>query len=60
MPQFDAWIDMYGGEEFHHEVADYKELVNQVLCTMDDENNSSDDNNDDEASIINSLNTVFR
>ena len=35
-PMYDAWIDMYGGEEFHKEVSDYKELVNQVLRTMDD------------------------
>jgi thiaminase (transcriptional activator TenA) len=35
-PMYDAWIDMYGGEEFHKEVSDYKELVNQVLRTIDD------------------------
>ena len=35
-PMYDAWIDMYGGEEFHKEVSDYKELVNHVLRTMDD------------------------
>lgn len=34
-PMYDAWIDMYGGEEFHKEVYDYKELVNQVLQTVD-------------------------
>jgi thiaminase (transcriptional activator TenA) len=34
-PVYDAWIDMYGGEEFHKEVSDYKDLVNQVLLTVD-------------------------
>ena len=36
-PMYDAWIDMYGGEEFHKEVSEYKELVNQILLhTVDD------------------------
>lgn len=26
-PQFDAWIDMYGGEEFEKEVKDYIAMV---------------------------------
>lgn len=34
-PQFDAWIDMYGGEEFEHEVTDYIALVNMACETAD-------------------------
>jgi hypothetical protein len=30
-PEFDAWIDMYGGEEFEKEVKDYIAMVN-VAC----------------------------
>ena len=36
-PMYDAWIDMYGGDEFHQEVSEYKELVNQVLRTIGDD-----------------------
>lgn len=36
-PMYDAWIDMYGGEDFHKAVTDYKELVNQELRTIDDD-----------------------
>ena len=37
MPQFDAWIDMYGGEEFQSEVRDYIALVDKV-CEKADSN----------------------
>jgi TENA/THI-4/PQQC family len=30
-PEFDAWIDMYGGDEFEKEVKDYIAMVN-VAC----------------------------
>uniref|UniRef100_A0A7S1BP26 Thiaminase-2/PQQC domain-containing protein n=1 Tax=Corethron hystrix TaxID=216773 RepID=A0A7S1BP26_9STRA len=36
-PQFDAWIDMYAGEEFEHEVRDYIAMVNRVAGTVDDD-----------------------
>eukprot|EP00593_Proboscia_inermis_P001271 CAMPEP_0171297508 /NCGR_PEP_ID=MMETSP0816-20121228/6242_1 /TAXON_ID=420281 /ORGANISM="Proboscia inermis, Strain CCAP1064/1" /LENGTH=127 /DNA_ID=CAMNT_0011771817 /DNA_START=478 /DNA_END=861 /DNA_ORIENTATION=+ len=29
-PQFDEWIDMYGGDEFEKEVTDYIEMVDDV------------------------------
>ena len=29
-PQFDAWIDMYGGEEFEKEVKDYIAMVDNA------------------------------
>ena len=34
-PQFDAWIDMYGGEEFENEVKDYIGLVDAACETAD-------------------------
>jgi thiaminase (transcriptional activator TenA) len=34
--QFDAWIDMYGGEEFEREVQDYIAMVDVVCQTADD------------------------
>ena len=37
MPQFDAWIDMYGGEEFQSEVRDYVALVDKACKTADDD-----------------------
>uniref|UniRef100_A0A7S1Y2N7 Thiaminase-2/PQQC domain-containing protein n=1 Tax=Grammatophora oceanica TaxID=210454 RepID=A0A7S1Y2N7_9STRA len=30
-PQFDAWIDMYGGEDFEKEVKEYIDICNRVL-----------------------------
>jgi thiaminase/transcriptional activator TenA len=36
-PQFDAWIDMYGGEEFEKEVKDYIEIVDRVAREVDGE-----------------------
>jgi thiaminase/transcriptional activator TenA len=35
--QFDAWIDMYGGEEFEKEVTDYIEIVDKVAKEVDGE-----------------------
>ena len=35
MPQFDAWIDMYGGEEFQSEVREYIALVDNVCENAD-------------------------
>jgi TENA/THI-4/PQQC family len=34
-PQFDAWIDMYGGEDFGREVQEYRDLVDAALETAD-------------------------
>jgi len=34
-PQFDAWIDMYGGDDFETEVRDYIEIVDHVARTSD-------------------------
>ena len=34
-PQFDAWIDMYGGEDFEKEVRDYIAMVDKVCETAD-------------------------
>ena len=34
-PQFDAWIDMYGGEDFEKEVKDYIAMVNAACKTTD-------------------------
>lgn len=34
-PQFDAWIDMYGGEDFEKEVRDYIAMVDTVCKTAD-------------------------
>ena len=31
LPQFDAWIDMYGGDDFEKEVKDYIEMVD-IAC----------------------------
>ena len=35
-PQFDAWIDMYGGEEFEKEVKEYIELVDAECKNADE------------------------
>jgi thiaminase/transcriptional activator TenA len=35
-PQFDAWIDMYAGDEFEKEVTDYIGMVD-AACKMADE-----------------------
>ena len=35
-PQFDAWIDMYGGEEFEKEVKDYIAIVDDVAKRSDE------------------------
>ena len=35
--QFDAWIDMYGGEEFEKEVKDYIAIVDEVAGRSDEE-----------------------
>jgi thiaminase/transcriptional activator TenA len=34
--QFDAWIDMYGGDEFEKEVKDYISMVDAACKTADD------------------------
>jgi thiaminase/transcriptional activator TenA len=34
-PQFDAWIDMYGGEDFEHEVKDYIAMNNKACQSAD-------------------------
>ncbi len=34
-PQFDAWIDMYGGEEFEKEVKDYIAMVDKAAKEVD-------------------------
>jgi len=34
-PQFDAWIDMYGGEDFAREVREYIELVDAACSSAD-------------------------
>jgi thiaminase/transcriptional activator TenA len=35
-PQFDAWIDMYGGEEFATAVRDYREMVDAAMQNADE------------------------
>jgi len=35
-PQFDAWIDMYGGEDFEKEVKDYIAIVDNIAKTSDE------------------------
>jgi thiaminase/transcriptional activator TenA len=35
-PQFDAWIDMYGGDDFEKEVRDYIGMVNRVAANADE------------------------
>jgi thiaminase (transcriptional activator TenA) len=35
-PQFDAWIDMYGGDDFAREVREYRDLVDAALKTADE------------------------
>ena len=36
-PQFDAWIDMYGGDEFEKEVKDYIAIVDAVAKKVDED-----------------------
>lgn len=36
-PQFDAWIDMYGGDEFEKEVKEYIAMVDAVAKDADEE-----------------------
>lgn len=36
-PQFDAWIDMYGGEEFEREVKEFIAIVDDVAKEADSE-----------------------
>lgn len=36
-PQFDAWIDMYGGEEFEKEVKEYIAIVDDATKGADDD-----------------------
>ena len=39
LPQYDAWIDMYGGDEFEKEVNDYIAMVNDAItkiCNSDE------------------------
>lgn len=36
-PQYDAWIDMYGGDEFEKEVKDYIDIVDEVIKNSEDE-----------------------
>jgi len=38
-PVFDAWIDMYGGDEFEKEVTDYIALVDAAAKAADTETN---------------------
>jgi thiaminase/transcriptional activator TenA len=35
-PQFDAWIDMYAGEDFEMKVKEYIAIVEAVCQTVDD------------------------
>jgi thiaminase/transcriptional activator TenA len=37
VPQFDAWIDMYGGDEFEKEVKEYIAIVDKVANESDEE-----------------------
>ncbi len=36
-PQYDAWIDMYGGVEFEKEVNEFIALVDDAVMGADDE-----------------------
>ncbi len=35
--QFDAWIDLYGSEEFEKEVSDYIAIVDKAAKDLDEE-----------------------
>jgi len=37
IPQYDAWIDMYGGEDFEKEVKDYIAMVDEAASNADKE-----------------------
>ena len=41
-PEFDAWIDMYGGDDFERDVRDYIALVDNAACGAAT-NNTDDD-----------------
>lgn len=34
--EFDAWIDMYSGDDFEKVVSDYKDLVDDIAKDVDD------------------------
>jgi thiaminase (transcriptional activator TenA) len=36
-PQYDAWIDMYGGDDFGNSVRDYIALVDTACATASDD-----------------------
>ena len=36
-PQFDAWIDMYGGDDFEKEVKEYIAIVDDAVKDADSE-----------------------
>lgn len=36
-PQYDAWIDMYGGDDFEKEVKDYIGMVNKACQSASSE-----------------------
>lgn len=37
-PQFDAWIDMYGGDEFEKDVTDYIAIIDDAVKVAGCEN----------------------
>mmetsp|Transcript_2321 Transcript_2321/g.3016 ORF Transcript_2321/g.3016 Transcript_2321/m.3016 type:complete len:226 (-) Transcript_2321:52-729(-) len=37
VPQYDAWIDMYAGDEFEKEVRDYIAIVDEVMMTASED-----------------------
>ncbi len=47
-PQYDAWIDMYAGDEFEKEVTDFIGMVNAECDRIQSSTTSNDDDDDDE------------
>ena len=37
LAEFDAWIDMYSGDDFEKVVSDYKDLVDDIAKDVDDD-----------------------
>ena len=49
-PQYDAWIDMYGGEDFEREVKDYISMVNDALNKLQQQQGEGTIGGEDESS----------
>jgi thiaminase (transcriptional activator TenA) len=57
---YDAWIDMYAGDEFENEVKDYIAMVNRACLRLQQQESGNDNDDDNESSKQEQLDEMKR